>query len=96
MKYCSKCGNKLKEEDVFCSRCGAKTSVFGAYDKPGHEEKKTEIQTKMKKVLDPDAPGARYTAAVEKNAAQAGIASCLEVVHGYGDVAGCVHSHLFP
>ena len=68
MKYCSKCGNKLKEEDVFCSRCGAKTSVFGAYDKPGHEEKKTEIQTKMKKVLDPDAPGARYTAAVEKNA----------------------------
>ena len=33
MKICSKCGNILKDEDVFCSRCGAKTSIFGVTKK---------------------------------------------------------------
>lgn len=65
MKYCSKCGNILKEEDVFCSSCGAKTSVFGVTEKPALK-KKTGVRTKT--TMDPDAPGARYTAAIEKNA----------------------------
>ena len=67
MKYCSKCGNILKESDVFCARCGAKTSVFGVTDKPA--EKKTSTKAKAKtKPAEYEAPGARYTAAVEKNA----------------------------
>ena len=65
MKYCSKCGNKLKDEDVFCSVCGAKTSVFGVFEKPALK-KKTGVRTKVS--TDTDVPGARYTAAIEKNA----------------------------
>ena len=65
MKYCSKCGNILKNEDVFCSRCGAKTSVFGVSEKPNIKPK-TGVRTKVS--TDTDAPGARYTAAIEKNA----------------------------
>ena len=68
MKYCSKCGNILKEDDVFCSKCGAKASVFGVTKKPadavsGKISKKTEG-----KVTKDTLGSARYTAAVEKNA----------------------------
>ena len=71
MKYCSKCGNRLKEEDVFCSGCGAKTSVFGVYEEPEILTKKKVVRkgtTGLKKTSDQTVPGARYTAAVEKNA----------------------------
>lgn len=26
MGYCSKCGNKLSDEDYFCNKCGARTA----------------------------------------------------------------------
>ena len=71
MKYCSKCGNRLKEEDVFCSGCGAKTSVYGVYEEPEILTKKKVVRkgtTGLKKTTDQTVPGARYTAAVEKNA----------------------------
>ena len=71
MKYCSKCGNRLKEEDVFCSGCGAKTSVYGVYEEPEILTKKKVVRkgtTGLKKTTDQTIPGARYTAAVEKNA----------------------------
>ena len=71
MKYCSKCGNRLKEEDVFCSGCGAKTSVYGVYEEPEILTKKKVVRkgtTGLKKTSDQTMPGARYTAAIEKNA----------------------------
>ncbi len=82
MKYCSKCGNRLTEEDVFCSKCGAKTSVFGVYEEPEILTSKKVVRKgtagtagtaglkkgASKKIDDSTQPGARYTAAVEKNA----------------------------
>ena len=80
MKYCSKCGNRLKEEDVFCSVCGAKTSIFGVYEEPEILTKKKVVRkgttgtgmtgtgitgTGVKKTSD---TGTRYTAALEQNA----------------------------
>ena len=69
MKICSKCGNILKDEDVFCSRCGAKTSIFGvvkkASDKTSAKDKKASLG--YGKLRADTLPGDRYTAAVEQN-----------------------------
>ena len=27
MKYCTKCGNELKDTDIFCGKCGTKVEV---------------------------------------------------------------------
>ena len=69
MKICSKCGNILKDEDVFCSRCGAKTSIFGVVkkssDKSSAKDKKSSLG--YGKLRADTLPGDRYTAAVEQN-----------------------------
>jgi len=69
MKICSKCGNILKDEDVFCSRCGAKTSIFGVTKKPA--DKTSAVDKKASfgygKLRADTLPGDRYTAAVEQN-----------------------------
>ena len=66
MKYCSRCGNELTEKDVFCSKCGAKASRYAvdSLDKKP-DAGKTE---KHAALIGESVPGARYTAAVEKNA----------------------------
>ncbi len=69
MKICSKCGNILKDDDVFCSRCGAKTSIFGVSKK--HTDKSSAADKKASlgygKLRADTLPGDRYTAAVEQN-----------------------------
>ncbi len=66
MKYCSRCGNELTEKDVFCSKCGAKASRYAVDAKEGKPERgKTD---KHAALIGESVPGARYTAAVEKNA----------------------------
>ena len=69
MKICSKCGNILKDDDVFCSRCGAKTSIFGVVKK--RTEKTSAVDKKSSlgygKLRADTLPGDRYTAAVEQN-----------------------------
>ncbi len=69
MKICSKCGNILKDDDVFCSRCGAKTSIFGVSKK--HTDKSSASDKKASlgygKLRADTLPGDRYTAAVEQN-----------------------------
>ncbi len=69
MKICSKCGNILKDDDVFCSRCGAKTSIFGVVkkssDKASVKDKKSSLG--YGKLRADTLPGDRYTAAVEQN-----------------------------
>lgn len=67
MKYCSKCGNILKENDVFCSKCGAKASVFGVTKKAADAAVNSAKKTDNKMTRD-TLGSARYTAAVEKNA----------------------------
>ena len=70
MKYCLNCGNEIGEKDVFCSKCGAKTSVFSAQKKTGESGEKIARAARMKAALKArdSVPGARYTAAVEQNA----------------------------
>ena len=69
MKYCSKCGNELSERDVFCSKCGAKASVFGVTKKPEKGNQAANWKKSSYGRLRADTlPGDRYTAAVEKNA----------------------------
>ena len=68
MKYCSKCGNILKEDDIFCSKCGAKASVFGVTKKPA-DAVSAKVSKKADGTVTKDTLGStRYTAAVEKNA----------------------------
>ena len=68
MKYCSKCGNILKEDDIFCSKCGAKASVFGVTKKPA-DAVSVKVSKKADGKVTKDTLGStRYTAAVEKNA----------------------------
>ena len=66
MKYCSRCGNELTEKDVFCSKCGAKASRYAVDSLDAKPDAgKTE---KHAALIGESVPGARYTAAVEKNA----------------------------
>ena len=67
MKYCSRCGNELTEKDVFCSKCGAKTSRYAVDSKDEMTDKKKNT-SKIGALIPDSMPGARYTAAVEKNA----------------------------
>ena len=69
MKICSKCGNILKDEDVFCSRCGAKTSIFGVTKKPADKTSAADKKASLGygKLRADTLPGDRYTAAVEQN-----------------------------
>ncbi len=66
MKYCSRCGNVLTEKDVFCSKCGAKASRYAVSSGDGAGENSTA--EKKAALIGESVPGARYTAAVEKNA----------------------------
>lgn len=47
MKYCEKCGNKLKEEFAFCDKCGAKI------EKKEIKIKKEEVKEEIKKDITP-------------------------------------------
>ena len=69
MKICSKCGNILKDDDVFCSRCGAKTSIFGVTKKPADKVSAADKKASLGygKLRADTLPGDRYTAAVEQN-----------------------------
>lgn len=69
MKICSKCGNILKDDDVFCSRCGAKTSIFGVSKKPSDKNSAKDKKSSLGygKLRADTLPGDRYTAAVEQN-----------------------------
>ena len=69
MKICSKCGNILKDEDVFCSRCGAKTSIFGVTKKPADKTSDSDKKASLGygRLRADTLPGDRYTAAVEQN-----------------------------
>ena len=40
MKYCVKCGNKLKDNSNFCSKCGTKITLS---KKENNEEKKEKL-----------------------------------------------------
>lgn len=44
MKYCSNCGAKLEDGDLFCTSCGTKVSA----DKPSADKQPTEKESKAK------------------------------------------------
>lgn len=49
-RFCTKCGNKLDENDIFCSKCGMKVKTMNAVrsDSFVAEESQTESVTKKK------------------------------------------------
>ena len=48
--YCSNCGNKLEESDIFCSECGQKREVKNLSSKK-KERKKLTLSKRQKKVV---------------------------------------------
>lgn len=51
--YCSKCGNELKETDLFCNKCGTKIEDNINTSKINGEVDKKNIQSKWKQILIP-------------------------------------------
>ena len=50
MKYCTRCGNELKDDDVFCGKCGYKQNSE-SQEKASRPTKNTTVYTKRKSVL---------------------------------------------
>ena len=46
MKYCSKCGNKIKENSRFCTKCGAPTKIELENREKAKKIKNEEVKTK--------------------------------------------------
>ena len=38
VQYCKKCGNELKDNDLFCNKCGTKIKIINSYNKPKLKE----------------------------------------------------------
>ncbi len=53
MKYCEKCGNKLKEGYAFCDKCGAKVNTKEKEDKEDKKELKEKEESIKEEIKEP-------------------------------------------